>query len=257
MSCQKLPIGHSDDANIRGSPKKEQDLRGAATLRQQRRLKQATQFLHKDSADLLPLDQLRRLGTSKDLQPHTLVQRRLLGDSPVKEACRLAQPLHPEAPPTGTKVQPTTRSDEDSSTTHDPDDPPAPNNPFRRTPTNHCLLISCKVCAQDVCSKLCVERRDNFISRSCVQRLGLQPSADLTGRVTVDIEVGEEKLTSSAVIVDDNSAELSIGLDTLIQLKSCIDLEHGVLKTPTRAIPFLAVQSETEKTSAVSHPGEP
>lgn len=37
----------------------------AATLRQQRRLKQAIQFLHKDSADLLPLDGLKKLGTSK------------------------------------------------------------------------------------------------------------------------------------------------------------------------------------------------
>lgn len=60
-------MGMPDDGKIRGSPRKEQDLRGAAILHQQRRLKQATQFVHKDSADLLPLDQLRRLGTSKDL----------------------------------------------------------------------------------------------------------------------------------------------------------------------------------------------
>lgn len=50
----------------RGGP--EAGLRGdRAPLSQQRRLKQATQFLHKDSADLLPLDSLKRLGTSKDL----------------------------------------------------------------------------------------------------------------------------------------------------------------------------------------------
>uniref|UniRef100_A0A8D3C8J1 Aspartic peptidase DDI1-type domain-containing protein n=1 Tax=Scophthalmus maximus TaxID=52904 RepID=A0A8D3C8J1_SCOMX len=36
----------------------------AAALRQQRRLKQAIQFLHKDSADLLPLDGLKKLGTA-------------------------------------------------------------------------------------------------------------------------------------------------------------------------------------------------
>lgn len=45
----------------------EASLRDRAHLSQQRRLKQATQFLHKDSADLLPLDSLKRLGTSKDL----------------------------------------------------------------------------------------------------------------------------------------------------------------------------------------------
>lgn len=37
----------------------------AASLRQQRRLKQALQFLHRDSADLLPLDGLKKLGTAK------------------------------------------------------------------------------------------------------------------------------------------------------------------------------------------------
>ncbi|XP_063074033.1 nuclear receptor-interacting protein 2 [Engraulis encrasicolus] len=60
------------------SKKRELDMRDKAILHQQRRLKQATQFTHKDSADLLPLDGLKRLGTSKDLQPHSIVQRRLL-----------------------------------------------------------------------------------------------------------------------------------------------------------------------------------
>uniref|UniRef100_A0A452UGP5 Nuclear receptor-interacting protein 2 n=1 Tax=Ursus maritimus TaxID=29073 RepID=A0A452UGP5_URSMA len=63
-------------------------------LSQQRRLRQATQFLHKDSADLLPLDSLKRLGTSKDLQPHSVIQRRLVegsqsrlqGESPLVQA---------------------------------------------------------------------------------------------------------------------------------------------------------------------------
>ncbi|XP_062849868.1 nuclear receptor-interacting protein 2 [Trichomycterus rosablanca] len=60
------------------SKKSEVELRDKAIMHQQRRLKQATQFSHKDSADLLPLDGLKRLGTSKDLQPHSIVQRRLL-----------------------------------------------------------------------------------------------------------------------------------------------------------------------------------
>ncbi|MEE6498715.1 hypothetical protein FKM82_003213 [Ascaphus truei] len=48
------------------SSRKEADLREAASLRQQRRMKQAVQFIHKDSADLLPLDGMKKLGTSKD-----------------------------------------------------------------------------------------------------------------------------------------------------------------------------------------------
>ncbi|CAI9534814.1 unnamed protein product [Staurois parvus] len=61
-----------------GGGRKEADLREAASLRQQRRMKQSVQFIHKDSADLLPLDGLKKLGTSKDTQPHNILQRRLL-----------------------------------------------------------------------------------------------------------------------------------------------------------------------------------
>ena len=46
--------------------RKDSDMREAASLRQQRRMKQAVQFIHKDSADLLPLDGLKKLGSSKD-----------------------------------------------------------------------------------------------------------------------------------------------------------------------------------------------
>uniref|UniRef100_A0A7M4F6V7 Nuclear receptor interacting protein 2 n=1 Tax=Crocodylus porosus TaxID=8502 RepID=A0A7M4F6V7_CROPO len=62
----------------KGGRQREAELRDKAVLQQKRRLKQATQFVHKDSADLLPLDGLNRLGTSKDLQPHSVIQRRLL-----------------------------------------------------------------------------------------------------------------------------------------------------------------------------------
>uniref|UniRef100_A0A8C0I9Q2 Nuclear receptor-interacting protein 2 n=1 Tax=Bubo bubo TaxID=30461 RepID=A0A8C0I9Q2_BUBBB len=75
--------GDQEEKQSEGTPDLEQEeceveLRNRAILQQKRRLKQATQFVHKDSADLLPLDGLTRLGTSKDLQPHSVVQRRLL-----------------------------------------------------------------------------------------------------------------------------------------------------------------------------------
>lgn len=50
------------------------EIREAAALRQQRRIKQAIQFLHKDSADLLPLDGLNKLGTSKEWVRQALVK---------------------------------------------------------------------------------------------------------------------------------------------------------------------------------------
>lgn len=42
------------------------DISAAAALRRQRAIKQTIRFLHKDSADLLPLDGLKKLGTSKE-----------------------------------------------------------------------------------------------------------------------------------------------------------------------------------------------
>lgn len=50
------------------------EIREAAALRQQRRIKQAIQFLHKDSADLLPLDGLNKLGTSKEWVRQAILQ---------------------------------------------------------------------------------------------------------------------------------------------------------------------------------------
>uniref|UniRef100_A0A9L0IU22 Nuclear receptor interacting protein 2 n=1 Tax=Equus asinus TaxID=9793 RepID=A0A9L0IU22_EQUAS len=75
MSTRQEARREEGDASRRGQ---EGELRDRAHLSQQRRLRQATQFLHKDSADLLPLDSLKRLGTSKDLQPHSVIQRRLV-----------------------------------------------------------------------------------------------------------------------------------------------------------------------------------
>uniref|UniRef100_UPI0037E9C418 nuclear receptor-interacting protein 3-like isoform X1 n=1 Tax=Semicossyphus pulcher TaxID=241346 RepID=UPI0037E9C418 len=63
---------------MRTETRGESGVQDAAAVRQQRRLKQAIQFLHKDSADLLPLDGLKKLGTSKQGQPHHIIQKRLL-----------------------------------------------------------------------------------------------------------------------------------------------------------------------------------
>ncbi|XP_051547330.1 nuclear receptor-interacting protein 2-like isoform X2 [Myxocyprinus asiaticus] len=79
--------------------KKELEMRDKAIMHQQRRLKQATQFSHKDSADLLPLDGLKRMGTSKDLQPHSIVQRRLLeGNIPRLRGEARDAPTHVRSP---------------------------------------------------------------------------------------------------------------------------------------------------------------
>lgn len=56
--------GEGTQAPGKGQPEVEWS---QAMLQRNRHLKQAARFVHKDSADLLPLDGLKRLGTSKDL----------------------------------------------------------------------------------------------------------------------------------------------------------------------------------------------
>lgn len=58
---------------LRESRQQQTDIREAASLRLQRRMKQAVQFIHKDSADLLPLDGLKKLGTSKETVSDCLI----------------------------------------------------------------------------------------------------------------------------------------------------------------------------------------
>ena len=54
----------TEPRGVHGGDSGDPGVLDAAALRQQRRLKQAVRFLHKDSADLLPLDGLKKLGTS-------------------------------------------------------------------------------------------------------------------------------------------------------------------------------------------------
>ncbi|OCT88131.1 nuclear receptor-interacting protein 2 [Xenopus laevis] len=235
--------GVGRDARTGDSPKREKDLRSSAILHQQRRLKQATQFVHKDSADLLPLDQLRRLGTSKDLQPHSVIQRRLLGGSLSTESSDQELPIPPcikgtDPPPQGDKrIQPTQSDGETLCAWKE-----------------QALLIPCKVCGHDIWAKLCTEHQQNLISRSCAEKLGLgtseQNGHNLPKELQLDIELGPERLTCEAVIMDEDLTEFFLGLKTLVSLKSCIDLERGVLKTPLQEIPFLNpfdTKSNTEK----------
>lgn len=205
----------------------EASLRDRAHLSQQRRLKQATQFLHKDSADLLPLDSLKRLGTSKDLQPHSVLQRRLVegnqrrlqGESPLVQA---QIPSH------------------DSGRTSETQRP--------------ALLVNCK--CQDQMLRVAVDTgmQHNQISAGCLRRLGKVPKApggDLApgppSQVEeLELELGQGTVACSAQVVDVDSPEFCLGLQTLLSLKCCIDLDRGVLrlKAPFSELPFLPLYQE-------------
>ncbi|XP_053411662.1 nuclear receptor-interacting protein 2 isoform X2 [Nycticebus coucang] len=208
----------------------EAELQDGTHLSQQRRLKQATQFLHKDSADLLPLDSLKRLGTSKDLQPHSVIQRRLVevnqsrvqGESPLVQAL-----IH------GKESRKTSRTEI-----------PA-------------LLVNCK--CRDQLLRVAVDTgtQYNQISTGCLSRLGLgkkvlkAPVGDVTLEPPTQVEqlelqLGQETVACSAQVVDVESPEFCLGLQTLLSLKCCIDLEHGVLrlKAPCSELPFLPSYQE-------------
>lgn len=223
-----------------GQHRRETEMRDRAILHQQRRLKQATQFVHKDSADLLPLDQLKRLGTSKDLQPHSVVQRRLLEGNlsklQVDHNVRSKSPLARDAE--------VLVEDED------------------RKKEAAALFITCKCHGQEVRAMINTGCQQNLISRSSVTSLGLDEmptdrskepalnfpnSSSVVGQVErLRIQLGQDEVECTALVVDDKALEFSFGLQTLLSLKSCIDLSEGVLQLKALGLdlPFIDISQD-------------
>ncbi|KAM9072965.1 nuclear receptor-interacting protein 2 isoform 1-T1 [Megaptera novaeangliae] len=227
MSVRPDAPREEGDAGDRGP---EAEPRGRASSRQRQR-RQATRFLHKDSADLLPLDGLKRLGTSKDWQPHNVIQRRLVEGNP-------SWPLgeHP-------LVQAAIHSQESRRRTSKTERP--------------ALLVNCK--CQDQVLQVAVDTGTHYnqISAGCLSRLGLgkrvlkDPAGDLAPGPPAQVEplelqLGQATVACSARVVDVESPELCLGLQTLLSLKCCIDLEHRVLrlKAPFPELPFLPLHQE-------------
>ncbi|XP_061618009.1 nuclear receptor-interacting protein 2 isoform X1 [Phyllopteryx taeniolatus] len=201
--------------------KSELAIRDEAILHQQRRLKQATQFTHKDSADLLPLDGLKRLGTSKDLQPHSIVQRRFLEGNITRLRGEARDPAaHVRSPLAGTagedeEDEPADGVDEsadDSSAEEsekslqsdddDSGDAAAASETTRLTT----LLVHCKCCESDVKVSLNTSSAHNRISPSCCQRLGLSATGrDGSGSVSgLKLQLGSRTIQCSALVQGTN-----------------------------------------------------
>lgn len=236
--------------------KSELAIRDKAILHQQRRLKQATQFTHKDSADLLPLDGLKRLGTSKDLQPHSIVQRRLLEGNITRlkgEArdtnARVRSPL------ADTKNKPTGDTEDQSESTaddsteereslsersqHSDEEDDSSESGARRTVEKSpltSLQIQCKCCETEVRASINTGSQHNHISSSCCRRLGLVPTKEVSpcgvsnSVMDLRLQLGSKTLQCSAYVQDDENFELCLGLQTLMELKCCVDLDSRVLK---------------------------
>ncbi|XP_010885456.1 nuclear receptor-interacting protein 2 [Esox lucius] len=267
------------------SKKGDMGIRDKAILHQQRRLKQATQFTHKDSADLLPLDGLKRLGTSKDLQPHSIVQRRLMaGNIPqLRGEARVGRPsplvdskeggageaeersestaedsTEERESPEESERSLETRSDEEeeedsskvigkSSSAAGNDETDEGREESHRTESNlTALLVQCKCCETMVTASINTGSPHNHISSSCCRRLGLVPTQgghDLReGSVEgLQLQLGQQGLQCSAHVTEDDMFELCLGLQTLQELKCCVDLNRRVLKLQRSGeeLPFL------------------
>ncbi|CAI5665641.1 unnamed protein product [Oreochromis niloticus] len=201
----------------------EKGVLDAATLRQQRRLKQAIQFLHKDSADLLPLDGLKKLGTSKQ-GPHNILQKRLLEAKLCRGRINMCgvTPNNGEVHLSCSHVN----SQEDEE--------------------DDFILVPCKCLGQEVNLLIDTGCKLNLMSSVTAERFGLKELVEeikmetdgfpFQRRLCIDghikelgLTVGQIRITCSFAIVESNKHLMSLGSKTLKTLKCVIDTEKQIM----------------------------
>ncbi|XP_001504960.3 nuclear receptor-interacting protein 3 [Equus przewalskii] len=213
-------------------------------MRQQRRMKQAVQFIHKDSADLLPLDGLKKLGSSKDTQPHNILQRRLMETN----LSKLRSSRIPWASKTNKFNQ-------------------AKSEGLKKSEDDDMILVSCQCAGKDVKALVDTGCQYNLISSACVDRLGLKEHVKshkhegeklslprhlkVVGQIEhLAITLGSLRLDCAAAVVEDSEKNLSLGLQTLRSLKCIINLDkHRLIMGKTdkkEEIPFVETVSLNE-----------
>ncbi|XP_029010811.1 nuclear receptor-interacting protein 3-like isoform X2 [Betta splendens] len=196
----------------------------AAALRQQRRLKQTVQFLHKDSADLLPLDGLKKLGTSKQGQPHHILQKRQLE----AKLCRGQMNMCTVTSNGGVLLNSThlnVHEDEDE---------------------DDFIFVPCRCLGREVNVLIDTGCKLNLMSSATVDKLGLKGLVEenkaeaegfpLLRSICVDghikelgLVIGQVRTICSFAIVESNRPLMSLGNKTLKSLKSVIDTEKKML----------------------------
>ncbi|XP_061856103.1 nuclear receptor-interacting protein 3 [Colius striatus] len=222
--------------------RKEVEIREAASLRQQRRMKQAVQFIHKDSADLLPLDGLKKLGTSKDTQPHNILQKRLMETN----LSKLRSSRGSWAPKSDISAQ-TNKMNQTKL------------GSLGKMEDEELIVVSCQCAGKELKAVVDTGSQHNLMSSACLDRLGLKEhlkalpgeeemvSFPSKGKAIGQIEclvltVGAVPVECAAFVVEDSEKPFSFGLKTLKSLKCVINMEkhHLVLgKTDREEIPFV------------------
>ncbi|XP_019371581.1 PREDICTED: nuclear receptor-interacting protein 2 isoform X2 [Gavialis gangeticus] len=172
-------------------------------------------------------------------QPHSVIQRRLLEGN--------LNRLRGESREHTTWVQSPLATDKAENKAED----------RRKEPT--VLLVHCKCEGQVLRAAVNTGCQQNLISRSCLRQLGLEevsnigcrdfslPVPCVVSRVEhMEVQFGQEMVACSALVVDDEMLEFSLGLQTLLSLKCCIDLDEGVLrlKALSQELPFLPASEE-------------
>nr|DBA17654.1 TPA: hypothetical protein GDO54_003071 [Pyxicephalus adspersus] len=233
-----------------GGGRKEADLREAASLRQQRRMKQSVQFTHKDSADLLPLDGLKKLGTSKDTQPHNILQRRLLESNLTK-----LRNNRTAWTPKSDHSAPSNKQSHGKGATP------------RRSEEDDALYVWGQCSGKEMKIRIDTSCHHNVISSACLDRLGLKEhfrfykneedsvtlpyNVKTMGQIErLSITLGTIAVECSAVVVDDNERIVSLGLQALRHLKCVINLEKGQLevgRSDKDVIPFIGSRSSAKE----------
>ncbi|XP_048340395.1 nuclear receptor-interacting protein 3 isoform X2 [Sphaerodactylus townsendi] len=230
--------------------RKDVDMREAASLRQQRRMKQAVQFNHKDSADLLPLDGLKKLGTSKDTQPHNILQKRLVETN----MSRLRHNRGSCSQKNDLSVQ-TNKLNQIKPDSH------------KKTEEEDLILVCCQCSGKELHAAIDTGCQCNIISSSCLERLGLKEhvqfykpedeqipfphNVKVIGHIEhLTLTIGTTLVDLSAEVTEDNEKNFSLGLQTLKSLKCVINMEkhHLVLgKSDREEIPFVGNVSSHEE----------
>ncbi|XP_074533948.1 nuclear receptor-interacting protein 3-like [Halichoeres trimaculatus] len=198
----------------------------AATLRQQRRLKQAIQFLHKDSADLLPLDGLKKLGTSKQGQPHHIIQKRLLEAKLTRGRMSMCAETQNNR---GVFLNCShLHSNEDEDDEED------------------LIYVPCKCLGQELNVLIDTGCKLNMMSSFTVESSGwkelveeIKNEADgfpfqrklcIDGQIReLSLSIGQLRIMCSFVVVESNRPLMSLGYKTLKALKTVIDTEKQML----------------------------
>ncbi|KAL4622861.1 nuclear receptor-interacting protein 3 [Arapaima gigas] len=219
-------------------------------LRRQRRTVQTARFVHKDSADLLPLDGLKKLGTSKEMQPHNILQRRLLEAS--LSRCRLNS--------RGVKAL------NNSSGLQNIGPHMGKQDCLIHPDEDEYIFVPCKCSGREMKILIDTGCKLNLISTACVEKLGLKEKVSVNkteidsfpllrnlriqGQIDkLPLAVGQVKIECMMTVVENEKPFMSLGNRTLKSLKCVIDTEKEILvlgKTEREQVQFADCKSGSQ-----------